>query len=111
MAKELRKDGGVFQANHPADPVWAYQYAVPLDTVEVWNLPRLYQPPAPSSSDNDTALAYWEGWLDRGVHVTGDVMLDLLERIRPSLDSEPLRTLDVAPGQYAVRHDGATPNF
>ena len=70
MANALRKDGGVFQANHPSDPVWAYQYAVPLDTVEVWNLPRFYQPPAPSSSDNDKALAYWEGWLDRGAHVT-----------------------------------------
>src|SRR4051794_38000162 len=70
MADALRADGGVFQANHPSDPVWAYQYAVPVDSVEVWNLPRFYQPPAPSSSDNDKALAYWEGWLDRGAHVT-----------------------------------------
>src|SRR3954471_17490648 len=70
MARALRSDGGVFQANHPSDPVWEYQYAVPVDSVEVWNLPRFYQPPAPSSSDNDRGLAYWEGWLDRGAHVT-----------------------------------------
>src|SRR3954466_6362048 len=70
MAKALRKDGGLLQANHPADPVWEYQYALDVDTVEVWNLPRFYQSPAPSNSDNDTAVAYWMGWLDRGEHVT-----------------------------------------
>lgn len=66
----LRADGGVFQANHPIDPVWAYQYDVPVDDVEVWNLPWYYQPPFPAASDNERALRYWEGWLDRGAHVT-----------------------------------------
>src|SRR4051794_19962172 len=70
LADALRADGGVFQANHPSDPVWGYGYDVPLDDVEVWNLPRFYQEPFPSNSDNDQALRYWEGWLDRGAHVT-----------------------------------------
>src|SRR4051812_15605758 len=70
MEQQLHHDGGLLQANHPSDPVWEYAYGVPVDSVEVWNLPRFYQPPAPSSSDNDKALAYWEGWLDRGAHVT-----------------------------------------
>src|SRR3954462_6357743 len=72
MADALRADGGVFQANHPSDPVWEYGYDVPVDDVEVWNLPRFYQSPAPSTSDNDNdnATRYWQGWLDRGAHVT-----------------------------------------
>ena len=70
MADQLRADGGLFQANHPSDPVWEYAYDVPVDTVEVWNLPRYYQSPAPSNSDNDEAVRYWQGWLDRGAHVT-----------------------------------------
>lgn len=70
MADQLRADGGVFQANHPSDPVWEYGYDVPVDDVEVWNLPRFYQSPAPSNSDNDEAVRYWHGWLDRGAHVT-----------------------------------------
>ena len=70
MEQALHDDGGLLQANHPSDPVWAYGYDVPVDSVEVWNLPRFYQPPMPASSDNDHALAYWEGWLDRGAHVT-----------------------------------------
>ena len=69
MADELRADGGVFQANHPSDPLWAYGYEVPVDSVEVWNLPWPYQPPLPSADDNDYAVSYWEGWLDRGAHV------------------------------------------
>jgi hypothetical protein len=69
MADELRADGGVFQANHPSDPLWAYGYEVPVDAVEVWNLPWPYQPPLPSADDNEFALRYWEGWLDRGAHV------------------------------------------
>jgi Protein of unknown function (DUF3604) len=69
MAAALRRDGGVFQANHPSEPVWGYGYDVPLDTVEVWNLPWFYQPPFPASSDNTTALRYWESWLDRGERV------------------------------------------
>src|SRR4051812_41392838 len=62
-------DRGIFQANHPADPLWEYQYAVPVDTVEGWNLPWVYKPPFPAAADNDIALAYWHGWLDRGAKV------------------------------------------
>jgi hypothetical protein len=69
LERRLHRDSGVFQANHPSDPVWEYAYDVPVDSVEVWNLPWYYQPPFPSASDNDHALAYWEGWLDRGAHV------------------------------------------
>ena len=76
-ANALRADGGVFQANHPAegstdfphDADWGYAYDVQPDTVEVWNISRLYQPPFPSASSNDDAVRYWEGWLDRGVNV------------------------------------------
>jgi hypothetical protein len=70
MAAALHRDGGVFQANHPNDPKWEYGYDVPVDSVEVWNLPWLYEPPFPAASDNDKALRYWEGWLDRGKRVT-----------------------------------------
>lgn len=77
VADELRADGGVFQVNHPAegsvdhphDPDWGYGYDVVPDTVEVWNISRLWQPPAPSASSNDDAIRYWEGWLDRGYRV------------------------------------------
>lgn len=77
MAEQLRADGGVFQVNHPAegsvdhphDPDWRYGYEVVPDTVEVWNISRLWQPPAPSASSNDDAIRYWEGWLDRGHRV------------------------------------------
>ena len=69
IADALRAEGGVLQANHPADPVWAYGYDVPVDAVEVWNLPWPYQPPLPSATDNEQALRYWEGWLDRGARV------------------------------------------
>ena len=62
-------DRGVFQANHPSDPLFEYQYEVPLDTVETWNLPWVYKPPFPSAADNDIALKYWYGWLDRGEKV------------------------------------------
>ena len=73
----LRADGGVFQVNHPAegstdfphDPDWKYMYDVEPDTVEVWNISRIYQPPLPSASSNDDAVRYWEGWLDRGARV------------------------------------------
>ncbi len=66
-------DRGIFQANHPSDPAWGYQYDVPVDTVEGWNLPWVYKPPFPASSNNDLNLAYWHGWLDRGrkVALTG----------------------------------------
>ena len=63
-------DHGIFQANHPSDPLFEYQYEVPLDTVETWNLPWVYKPPFPSAADNDIALRYWYGWLDRGEQVT-----------------------------------------
>ena len=69
LADALHADGGLFQANHPMGPVWGYGYDVPVDSVEVWNLPWYYQPPLPSASDNDGALRYWMGWLDRGAHV------------------------------------------
>jgi hypothetical protein len=76
-ANALRTDGGLFQVNHPAegstdfphDADWTYLYEVEPDTVEVWNISRLYQPPFPSASSNDDAVRYWEGWLDRGAHV------------------------------------------
>jgi hypothetical protein len=77
VADALRADNGVFQVNHPAegsvdfphDTDWAYMYAVQPDTVEVWNISRLWQPPLPSGSSNDDAVRYWEGWLDRGAKV------------------------------------------
>ena len=67
VARALRQDGGVFQINHPAegstafpdDQDWTYGYAIRPDTVEVWNISRLYQPPLPSASSNDDAVRYW----------------------------------------------------
>jgi len=64
VAEELRAEGGVFQVNHPAegstsfpdDVDWHYGYDVAPDTVEVWNISRLYQPPLPSASSNDDAV-------------------------------------------------------
>jgi hypothetical protein len=78
LADALRAEGGVFQVNHPAnsetddpdDLDWALGYAVQPDTVEAWNSSRLYQPPFPASNSHDDAVRYWEGWLDRGAHVT-----------------------------------------
>jgi len=40
--------------------------------------------------------------ITRGVHVTGDVMRDLLERVRPSLDARILTELGLVPGRYAL---------
>ena len=76
-ANALRADGGVFQVNHPYegstggpdDVDWALRYDVQPETVEVWNISRVYQPPLPSASNNDEAVRYWEGWLDRGAKV------------------------------------------
>ena len=76
-AAAIRADGGIFQANHPmegttdhgATPDWGYGYDVIPDTVEVWNIARLWQPPMPSASSNDDAIRYWEGFLDRGYKV------------------------------------------
>ncbi|MDQ3982403.1 MAG: CehA/McbA family metallohydrolase, partial [Actinomycetota bacterium] len=77
LADALRADGGVFQINHPAegstdfphDRDWTYGHAVVPDTVEVWNISRLWQPPAPSGSSNDDAIRFWEGFLDAGHRV------------------------------------------
>lgn len=83
MADALRADGGLFQANHPADdlgaPVsdcsalpsmhWQYGLRVPVDSVEVWNIGHHLQPPFPSGTSNGDALAYWECWLSTGAHV------------------------------------------
>lgn len=77
LVEHLHRDGGAFQVNHPAgdsvdyphDADWGYGYEVVPDTVEVWNISRLWQPPFPSGSSNDDAIRYWEGWLDRGYRV------------------------------------------
>ena len=77
LVGHLHADGGAFQVNHPAegsvhfphDADWGYGYDVLPDSVEVWNISRLWQPPAPSGSSNDDAVGYWEGWLDRGLAV------------------------------------------
>jgi hypothetical protein len=77
LADGLRADGGVFQVNHPADGStdfphdrdWFYGHAVVPETVEVWNISRLWQPPMPSGSSNDDAIRFWEGFLDAGHHV------------------------------------------
>lgn len=76
-ANALRAAGGLFQINHPAegstqwphDPDWGYGYQIVPDTVEVWNINRVWQPPLPSASSNDDAVRYWEGWLERGYEV------------------------------------------
>ena len=76
MADEVRSDGGVFQANHPAyrlvgQPLgscaeaagprmhWAYAYTVLPDTIEVWNATTLLRP----------SEYYWECWLQRGARI------------------------------------------
>lgn len=77
MADALRADGGVFQINHPmegttdhgASPDWKYGFDVVPDTIEVWNISPLWQPPAPSASSNDDAVLWWQEWLDRGYKV------------------------------------------
>ena len=77
LVSDLRGDGGLFQVNHPADGSvdfphdidWGYGYDVEPNTVEVWNISRLYQAPFPSGSSNDDAIRWWEGWLERGAKV------------------------------------------
>lgn len=83
LADALRADGGVFQINHPAgesvawhaDADWreardgSYDDDTVPDTIEVWNILWLWQPPAPSANSLDDAVRYWEGWLDRGARV------------------------------------------
>ncbi len=87
MADALRADGGVFRANHPEDDLdhelvdcadtgngdgprsWRYGYDVRVDSVEVWNVSHLIQPPLPGNSPNKDNIRFWECWLDRGAHV------------------------------------------
>ena len=83
MAGALRSEGGLFQANHPADGIdhemtscadttslmWRYGYDVRVDSVEVWNTNHWLQRPLPASAANDDAVFYWECMLDRGWHV------------------------------------------
>ncbi len=84
MADTLRADGGVFQANHPADGLatpldancsdtsglhWRYGFDVRVDTVEVWNISHQLQPPLPGGTSNEDATRYWECWLQRGNRV------------------------------------------
>jgi hypothetical protein len=76
-ADELRAASldGAFQINHPAEGAtegeldWALGHQIVPDTVEVWNISRLWQPPLPSASDNDAAIRFWEGFLDAGHRV------------------------------------------
>jgi hypothetical protein len=83
MAAALRADGGLLQANHPADGVdheltscedtsqmhWSYGYDVKVDSVEVWNTNHVLQRPMPASAQNDDAVFYWECLLSKGWHV------------------------------------------
>ncbi len=83
MASALRRDGGLFQANHPADDVgrqltsctdlhgmmWPYAYGVKVDSVEVWNTNHYLQTPLPAAAGNDDAIFWWECLLSRGQHV------------------------------------------
>jgi predicted metal-dependent phosphoesterase TrpH len=73
MAQALRAEGGIFQANHPADGItapfdscddtaaldWQYGYDVQPDTIEVWNV----------TSSAQVSERYWECWLERGARV------------------------------------------
>jgi hypothetical protein len=84
MADALRADGGLFQANHPAEdetvPLtdcrklpamhWSYGLRVPVDTVEVWNVGHHLQLPLPAGMSNADSVRYWECWLNTGAHVT-----------------------------------------
>jgi hypothetical protein len=84
MVGPFRANGGIFQANHPADGLtykldpacsnmsglnWQYGFDVPVDSVEVWNISHLTQPPLPASTSNEDAATYWECWLNRGAKV------------------------------------------
>jgi hypothetical protein len=83
MADALRADGGLLQANHPADGIdhemtscgdtasimWGYGYGVKVESVEVWNTNHLLQTPMPASAANDDAVFYWECMLSKGWHV------------------------------------------
>ena len=77
LADITRDEGGLFQINHPAEGTVAYPddldwdlaHQVVPDTVEVWNISRLWQPPMPSASSNDDAVRFWEKFLDDGFRV------------------------------------------
>jgi hypothetical protein len=71
LADGLRAAGGVFQINHPSDMSWLtkFGYSVVPDNVEVWNEPWFYQSPAPASNDDDFAMQWYDGFLQRGYHV------------------------------------------
>lgn len=83
MENALHKTGGVFQINHPADGLktpmascddtsnlnWKYGYNIVPDTIEVWNISHLVQPPVPAGMSNEDSAKYWECWLQRGVKV------------------------------------------
>jgi hypothetical protein len=82
LADEVRAGGGLLQANHPAEGLvepfacdrtdlldWGYGYAVQPDTIEVWNIQHYFQPPMPSASANDSAIRYWDCWLERGARI------------------------------------------
>jgi hypothetical protein len=72
LADALRADGGAFQVNHPSDHSWPtrYGHAVVPDTVEVWNIGGWwFQRPFPSANDNDTSLAFYDGFLRDGHEV------------------------------------------
>lgn len=77
LADDLRADGGVFQINHPfntaarypVEPDWSLMHEVVPDTVEAWNIARYYQPPLPSSNNDDDAIRFWEVFLDSGEKV------------------------------------------
>jgi predicted metal-dependent phosphoesterase TrpH len=75
-AAALRAEGGLFQINHPFDDTndevassWKYGYDVVPDTLEVWNITRVYQPPFPAATNNDAGVHFWERFLDMGYHV------------------------------------------
>ncbi|HUR15057.1 MAG TPA: CehA/McbA family metallohydrolase [Mycobacteriales bacterium] len=84
MAAALRADGGLLQANHPADGIdhemktcedtdgfgsWGYDYDVPVESVEVWNTNHWLNRPLPASAANDDAVFFWECMLSKGRHV------------------------------------------
>ncbi|MCW2584636.1 MAG: hypothetical protein JWN55_152 [Frankiales bacterium] len=83
MAWRLRADGGLLQANHPADDIghemtscsdtgslhWRYGYDVRVESVEIWNTNHVLQPPAPAAAANDDAVFFWECMLNKGWHV------------------------------------------
>jgi len=76
LADGLRRQGGVFQINHPSDMNWLHVYKrhVVPDTIEVWNIGLwAFQAPLPSANDNNFSLRWYDGFLRRGdeIGVTG----------------------------------------